>query len=235
MNKNFLNISLLLILILLLFLLALQNQLTNIEMLKFIIEVYGTFVATLLGVYISLGLTKKMDRENEEKSNRKTMLGNLKVIWSELDVNEDILKNLLEEGLKKMPRIAHQLYAQQSYLIKHAEGLKNKAFYSTMSSGAINIISEHNNIFNDLQIAYYNTELTQKGLVLSNETYRDLAVPGFALRNPDLVSSAFAILDGETAKVERTISLVKKAKKTVYDYLTANGTRFSREETLKQA
>ncbi len=205
----------------------------NNKALELIIQIYGTFIATLLGVYISLYYSRKRDRERDEKQNQKIMLGYLKVIWSELDINEDVLK-FLYEGLKTMPRIVTKLYDQISFLIEHCKGLKNKAFYGSISSGAISEISTDNDIFNNIQQAYYNTELAQNGLNLTTQAYKDLANPQFVKNLPEQEKLAFEILNKEIEKVSRTIELVEKAKKTIFNYLKKEGVTFSKQETEKQ-
>jgi hypothetical protein len=201
----------------------------NSKLLELIIQIYGSFVATLFGVYLSLYFSKKQDRQNTAEKIQQTMLGSLKVIWSELDINEEILRNL-NDGLKNMPRNITKLYEQQSYLIEHVKALKYKAFYSTMSSGAINIISNHPDIFNDLQQAYYNLEMTQNGLNLTNQAYKDLIDLKFAEQNPELVAAAFSMLYQERLKVDRTIAMIVKAKKSTSKYLKSKGVIFTIEE-----
>ena len=205
---------------------ALNNE-NDAKILETSIQIYGTFTATLFGVLLSLYITLDLNQELEKNDNLKIMLGNLKVLWSELDLDETILKQL-EDGLVSMPRVVSQLHNQTSYLIKHSINLKSKAFYATMSSGAINIISTNNEIFNDLQQAYYNIELAHGGLVLTNETFKDLAKPNFAAQSPGLVKMAFDNLDGDIDKIKRTISMVRKAKKSINSYLLKYGVVFKK-------
>lgn len=204
----------------------------NNKLLEQIIQIYGAFVATMLGVYFSLYFSRWQESEKTKKNEEQAMLGSLKIIWSELDINEDIFNNL-KSGLEDMPKISTNLYTQQSYLIKYCSGLKSKAFYATMSSGTINIIANHQNIFNALQQAYYNIELTQSGLDLTNEIYRDLADKEFAAQNPDIVRNAFDMLTKEIKKVKRTIQMISEAKKITFDYLVSKGVTFTREEKLE--
>ena len=209
---------------------VLQGQTDNSDLLKIIAETLGGLTATFSGVYLSLHISRKQDQEKEEKSANETMLGNLKVIWAELKMNEDILNHFMNDGLKKMPKIVTELFNQQTYLMSYLNGLKYVAFYSTMSSGAINIISKHVEIFNALQFAYYNTELTQNSLNTTTLTFKDYLDPVFANQNPDLVNNAFGLVNQEINKTETTIKLIKKAKDLVQSYLISNGVTFTEEE-----
>lgn len=193
------------------------------------IQAYGAFVATLFGVYISLHLSKIQEHERDERA----MLGSLKTIWSELDINGDILAQIYS-GLQNMPRIPSQLSSQQNLLITHAKGLQDRAFYATLSSGAMNVISMHNDIFNDLQQAYYNTQSAQIGLSSTNEIYEDLAKNAVFAQDPFMTNVAFNMIEKESYKFERTIAMVTKAKKSTFDYLTSKGVIFSRDEEQKQ-
>ena len=69
-----LNISLLLLSTLLLLLLTLQQQVNSLGFLKLFTELYGAFVVTFLGVYVSISYSKKLELKREEKDRKKFTL-----------------------------------------------------------------------------------------------------------------------------------------------------------------
>ena len=171
-NWSTLNISLGSILILLLLLLALQEQTTNSEILKLVTELYGAFVVTFLGVYVSISYSKKQEREKEERDTQKVYISSLKLLASELSFNEQTLSQLVE-GFTTMPRIASQYYDQYGMLLQNARKAKTDVFYSLISSGAMEEISKSDKILNDSQLALYNTIDAINGLKTSRNVFKD--------------------------------------------------------------
>lgn len=224
-----LEISLGLVLILLLLLLEYQRVNYVDKLLEFIIQIFGAFVATFLGVYFSLYYTKKQEKEKEERDSNKVFLGSLKLLWAEMDLNGKAVKNILE-GFKSMPRIVPKLYNQHIFLLEHSKSIKTNSFYGVITSGGMNEISKNDNIFNALQQAYYNMEMAINGLTLTGEIYKDF--DGIKAENvpSDIVNTMFLILDKEIDKLGRTVDFIERAKHIVFEYLSDRGVTFSEDE-----
>jgi len=115
--------------------------------LGFLIGIYGAFVATLLGVYVSLYYSREHTKEQEIKVVEKVMIGSLKMLWSELDLNKNSLENLIA-GYETMPREHENIFENYKFLSVFCGGIKFEVFYGLISSGAMNDISRNDSVFN---------------------------------------------------------------------------------------
>ena len=210
-------------------LICIVNRKEENKSLEIAIQIYGAFLATLFGVYLSLYYSKKEEKERQKYESDKILQGSLKLVWSELDLNSTTLNNLIN-GLKSMPRNLNKLYEQYNFLIESAKNIKYQTFYSLVSSSAINEICLNDDIFNPLQQAYYNTELTVNGLNISTQVFKDYADQPLNTIPSEFRTIAFNLLDKETSKVERTLKLVDKAKKVISEYLKTKGVTFKYEK-----
>lgn len=201
------------------------------EFLEMVLTIFGAFIATLFGVFLSLRYTKKHEKEKESDLNQKILLGSLKLIYSELDFNTKIIDNVIE-GLRSMPRSAGLLYDNYNLLIHESNSTKYQCFYGTISSGNMNVISQHEDIFNALQQAYYNLELTMKGLILSQEVYKDFKGIKEDAIHPEIVGRLYVILDDELTKATYAREYVMLAKGKLSDYLSSYGITFKDESNL---
>lgn len=198
----------------------------NNQIYTLIIEIYGAFVATFWGVYFSLYYSKKEEKEKEAIISKKIILGTLKLIYSELDINNIYLKNVLD-GLISMPRSLAQLYTQLSFIIDRSKGIKSNALYAAISSGDMHEISKDDLIFNAIQQAYYNIDLGLNGLSLTLNIYKDFVNIDEERIEQALKEKAVTILDKEIESIGRVIGWVKKAEKILHEYLTSQGITFT--------
>ena len=229
-NWSTLNISLGSILILLLLLLALQEQTTNSEILKLVTELYGAFVVTFLGVYVSISYSKKQEREKEERDTQKVYISSLKLLASELSFNEQTLSQLVE-GFTTMPRIASQYNHQYGMLLQTPRKPKTDVFYSLISSGAMEEISKSDKILNDSQLALYNTIDAINGLKTSRNVFKDYY--NKADIPPNFVATADGLVNQEYQKTVRALGMVTSAKEEIVRELGKHGVTFT-EEHLKE-
>jgi hypothetical protein len=223
---NPLNLSLLLIIILSTFLLIVQKQVSNLDFLKTIIELFGAFVVTFLGVYISISYTKKSDQEKEKKEREKVYIGGLKLLASELSLNEQPLIPL-SEAIDNIPDEPGKFYDNYGFLLEMTRDIKTDVFYGLVSSGAMDEISKSEDIFNKVQQAYYNTQKSINGIGLSREVFVDFANKPVATIPQDWIIMAKGIINNESLKLKRTIEMVQEAKKTIIDELGKYGVTFT--------
>ena len=230
-NKYFvvlssLNIFLSLILVLLLLLSTLQNQGGNPDFLKLITELYGAFVVTFLGVYISIRYTKKSDQEKEKNEREKIYLGGLKLLASELSLNEQPLIPL-SEALDSIPDEPDKYYDNYGFLLEMVRDVKTDVFYGLVSSGTMGEICKSESIFNKIQQAYYNVQKTINGISLSREVFKDFANISIDKISPDWIDMAKGIISNESKKLKRTITMVQDARKEIERELLEYGITFS--------
>ena len=88
--------SLSILVVYLLLLLAVQGMFSNEEFIKFTIEFAGAFTATFIGVFVSFHLSKRLDEAKEIKNDERILDSNLKLIWSELDINKLVVKAIID-------------------------------------------------------------------------------------------------------------------------------------------
>lgn len=198
------------------------------QSLSLIISVYGGFVATMLGLYVSLYYTREREKDQEKEINKKIMIGSLKLLWSELDLNSRSLKNLVK-GYTEMPKIHEALYDNFTFLSTYCEGIKFQVFYGLISSGDMNEISKKDDIFNALQQAYYNLELMLNGIKMTSLIYRDL--DSHPKPTSTDIELCWGLLEQEISKGKRTLEFVDKAKSVITDYLTEQGVTFTENRT----
>lgn len=196
------------------------------------VGIYGAFVATLLGIYISLYYTREQTKKQENRSTEKITVGALKLLWSELDLNKGSLKYLLE-GYKTLPKIDEALYENFVFLSTYGRGIKFDVFYGLISSGAMSEISKDDDIFNALQQAYYNTELMIDGIRMTEQVYKYFNDnPKKTSRDIELM---WSLLDLEIKKVERTIKMIDTAGDLLQRYLSVRGVTFSKDKENETA
>lgn len=223
------NTFLVLILVLLLLLLGLQGQTNNSDFYKLVVKLYGAFVVTFLGVYISLYYSKKQEKEKEERDAEKVYVGSLKLLASELSFNEQTLRNIIH-GFESMPKSPAQYYDQYEMLIETAEVIKTDVFYSLISSGGMEEISRYDEILNNTQLAHYNTVLAINGLKISKNVFVDYHnrtdIP------PEFIIKANTIVDQEYEKTKRAMGMVAAAKEEIVRELKRRyGATFKEEHT----
>lgn len=218
---TFTNIFLLLVLFLVLMILEYQSNSKDV-VLPIVIQLYGSFIAIFLGIYLPLAEAKKKETQEEQRR----MVASLKLIWSELDINEMVMKNVLH-GLQTMPRRIEQLYDNSLFVLNTTKDVVNGAYYGSISSGTMNKISEHDDIFNSLQQAYFNTHLTVRGLNSTAEVYKEYDHKNPATIPANLQQQAMEILDKEIEKAKSAIAFIATAKRISGEYLAKRGVTFS--------
>lgn len=234
-TENRTTLFLILILIFLFLLLAYQSEhrQKNEKVLELIFQSYGGLIATFVGIYVSINLSKQEDIKKETKRAERVLMASYKIIWSELDINEDILGITLE-GLKDMPINLVEMYSQMEFIMSHMESLKSKAFYSTFSSGAINELSLNTIIFNSLQQAYYNIELFHGSLKVLTEYYKNFRDPNYSIHFPNIKEAVKSRHQLAINNLEHALKLTAFAKKDIFDYLISKGVKFNTDEILRQ-
>jgi len=221
-----LNLSLLLILILLILLFPLQNQISNLDFLKIVIGLFGAFVVTFLGVSISFGYSKRSDQEKEKKEREKIYIGGLKLLASELSLNEQPLIPL-SEAIDNISNEPNKYYDNYGFLLEMTRDIKTDVFYGLVSSGTMNEISKSENIFNKVQQAYYNIQKTINGIGLSREVFKDFADKPIGSISQDWIDMCKGIIGNEAQKLKRTIEMVQDAKKEIIEELGKYGVTFT--------
>lgn len=211
---SLLNISLILILILALLLLELQKQTTNAEILKLGIEIYGACVATFLGVYISLSYSRKQEADKKEEDRRKVYLGALKLLASELSLNEQPLKTL-SEAISNLPPEPSKYYNNYGFLLEMTRDIKYDVFYSVIASGSMDEVSKTETIFNKVQQAYFNTIKAINGISLSREVLKDYLEVSRTPAFPVWLERITGMIEQETDKIKRAQQMVTSAKEEI--------------------
>ena len=199
-----------------------KSYISNDSFLSDIILIFGTLIATIVGVYLSFVFAEVKNRE-------RILLASLKTIYSELSFNLQTLNNLLT-GVKSMPQNLSRMYDQYLYAIKHGKNINTIAFNGLIYSGAIYEVSTDDNIFNTLQQAYYNSQLTINGLNLTADIFKEFVDHPNLLQNSEFVEDAWNIHNEEIKKIEDAIDFTEKAMKTVIDFLSTKSIRFSSGE-----
>jgi hypothetical protein len=195
-------------------LLAIQKDVANLEFLKLVTELYGAFVVTFLGVYISLFYSKKQDREKSKEDQEKVYVSSLTLLASELSLNEQPLK-ALNDAISHLPKEPNKLYENYGFLLEMTKDIKNDVFYNLISSPGMTEISRKFDIFNKVQQAYFNTIKAINGLSLSREVFLNYYDFDITIIPPELIDRASEIVNQEVAKLSRTLEMVQEAKKII--------------------
>ncbi len=204
-----------------------QSQSTPEKFLEMFISAVATLITTFVGVLASFGLSSKFEEKKENKRRQNTYNSSLKLIASELDINQLAMANVLE-GLKSMPRTLKQLHSNYQVIVEVASGAKTKAFYSLMSTSAFEEIGQRDDVFNSLQQAYYNMEMTTNGLALSQIVFKDYEVLPVLTQN--MVNKANEMIEKETNKVVNTIGFIQIARELLISKLKKAGVTFSKPD-----
>ncbi len=221
--------SLLLLVILLYLLFRIQSIVSNTDFLKILVELFGAFVVTFLGVYLSLLFSKKQQEEKNKKDNEAIYTGSLKILASELDLNKDTL-TILHQAISNIPDNVGKLYDNYEFLINMSKVVKTNAFNNLISSGGFLEISKNDEIFNKTQQAYFNMELATNGLLISQNVFADFKnIPGDKIPNEIKVHS-MGIVKKEKDKIRRSLIMVKNAKLQIIKELKNFGVVFKNEK-----
>lgn len=229
-NKGFivwypLNMSLALILVLLLLFLALQGQSGNSDMLRLVTELYGAFVVTFLGVYISISYSKKQESEREEKDRENIYLGALKLLASELDLNEQPLKTL-SQAIYNVPNEPEKYYDNYGFILEMTRDVKSDVFYSLIASGSMDEVNKSEVIFNKVQQAYYNTSKAINGIGLTREVLKDYEINSRLPTFSQWLAMVSGMIKQEADKVKRAQEMVTSAKEEIVKELNKFGVTF---------
>lgn len=232
-GRSPLNLSLFLIIILLILLLILQKQISSSNFLHVVIELFGAFVVTFMGVYISINYTKKSDQEKERKEREKVYVGGLKLLASELRLNEQLLPPL-NDTIDTIPDNPDKYYDNYGFILEMAHGIKTDVFYNLISSGTIHEISRSDDIFNKVQQAYYNIQGSINGISLSRKVFEDFADKPINTIPQSLIDMAKGIINNESQKLKRTIEMVRVAREEIEKELSAEyGVTFTNEFSIR--
>lgn len=169
-------------------------------------ELVGSFIVTFLGVYISFTYAKKQEADKEKRDAESAYVSALKLLASELSLNEEPLK-ILAQALADIPEAPTMYYENFGFLIEMTKDIKSDVFYSLIASGALEQISRSDAIFNGLQQTYYNLFKTINGLALTREVFHNLQI------EPQQIILTANKFKAETlAKVGRTTALLESTK-----------------------
>ena len=178
-----------------------------------------------MGVSISFSYSKKSDQEKEREEREKIYIGGLKLLASELSLNEQPLMPL-SEAIDDIPDEPGKYYDNYGFLLEMTRDIKAEVFYSLVSSGTMDEISKSEDIFNKIQQAYYNTQKTINGIGLSREVFKDFADKPVASIPQDWIDMAKGIINNESQKLKRTIEMVKDARIAIEKELKKYGVVF---------
>lgn len=220
-----LNISLVLILILLLLFFALQKQSGNTDMLRLITELYGAFIVTFLGVYTSISHSKKQEKEKEEKDKTKVYLGALKLLASELSLNEQPLKTL-SQAIYNIPPEPSKYYDNYGFILEMTKDIQTDVFYNIIASGSMNEVSKSETIFNKVQQAYFNTSKAINGISLSREIFKDYEANSKLPSFPQWLTMINGMIKQEGDKVKKAQEMITSAKEEIIRELSKYGVTF---------
>lgn len=220
-----LSTSLSILVVYLLVLLSAQGMFSNEEFAKFIIEFAGAFTATFIGVFASFHLSKRFDEEKETKNNERILNSNLKLIWSELDINKLVIKAIVD-GIESLPQNVTEYHECYKMLIKHSNSLKTGMFYGSVASGAMDEIAKKDDIFNALQQAYYNLNIGISGLIVSQEMFKDYRKKDLQAIHPTdtIILKEFAVK--ELDKMKGIVEFITTAQDNIEKYLEPKGIVF---------
>jgi hypothetical protein len=188
----------------------LQLHLESGDFLKLIAELAGSFVVTFFGVLLSFNYSKKLDHTNDFHRREKIYRYSLKSVASELIFNNQCLQ-ILQSAIIDIPRNPDKLYRHYGLLISIANDIKFDVFNGLIASGAMEEVSDKDEIFNKIQAAYYNLYKSINGLKVSSEVFIDY--DGVDLDKIPLswIEMAYGIVDKETEKLCRTNEMTKDA------------------------
>ena len=208
---NLLTLSLLLILVLLLLLWFLQCQISVSEWLKTITELFGAFVVTFLGVSISLSYSKKSDQDKEKNERERIYLSGLKLLFSELSLDEQHL-SVISEAIDTIPDKPEKNYNNFGFLMEMGRTIRTNVFYNLISSGGMDELNKDDELFSKIQMAYYNLQKAIDGISLSREMFKDfsnLPINTIPIKN---IMEMKEIIRQESQKIKDSLEMIKIAK-----------------------
>ena len=217
--------SLSILVVYLLLLLAVQGMFSNEEFIKFTIEFAGAFTATFIGVFVSFHLSEMLDEAKEIKNDERILDSNLKLIWSELDINKLVVKAIID-GIESLPQNITEYYECYKMLIKHSNSIKTGMFYGSVASGAMDEIAKKDDIFNALQQAYYNLNIGISGLIVSQEMFKDYRKKDLQTIHPTDLIILKELVVKESNKMKGVIEFITTAQNNIEKYLNAKGVTF---------
>lgn len=212
--------------ILLIFLLIYQRGAETQKFDEMVMMLIGTAIVTFLGVYLSFRLTASEERKREDERKEKNYTNGLKLIYSELTINEEAI-DILSRALKAMPDAPGLFYENYTFLMEMSKGVRTKNFDNLIGSDSMNEIISNDEVINCIQQAYYNIEKAVSGLALSREVFIMLKD-----KNPqniplEMIQNAKNIISKEAGKTDSTLELIKKAEKRLLDELTLRKVTFT--------
>lgn len=196
-----------------------------------IVTIYGDFVATVIGVYWSIYLTNIKAHEDDQKNREAILLGSLKLLYSELDINEMNLESVAE-ALRVMPLKITEFFGNFTLLEPVILGLKTQAFYGVISSGDMREITTEVDIFNPIQQAYFNMDLFKSGFVTAKIIFKE-----FKNDTPYITvyerNQCLSTLNNVKENIDKILKIIKIAKGTTAQFLIKKGTKISVDKVIK--
>jgi hypothetical protein len=211
-----------LILLLILEVLFLAYLIFPVPIIEMIVIIYGGFVATLAGVYWSLYLSKKNEETKDIKLSKKRFLGSLKLIHNELEIDgriaQILVKNLsaIEPNLKYIP-------SQFKDIKKTSLLIKTNAYYGVISSGGMDEISNHDDVFNSIQKAYHNLNLAIATLETGESVLSSVSVYDNTPDAQKILEGAMEFLNGELETFKNNYNNIHAAILLMKKYFEENG------------
>ena len=195
------------------------------KVVEIIVTFWGGFVATLIGVYLSLLVTTEQSKHAEKRKKHSILLSSLKLIYSELDINEMNLQ-MIQETLDDYESDIASYYDDFTMLNTTLSTLKDKAFYGLIASGSMEEITTIPKIYNSIQQAYFNMGLTVNGFNATRLIFK-----GFKNSKKSITAKEKEMcinqLELFKKRLSSQIGIIIRAKKEITTFLIKNNVSIS--------
>jgi len=198
---------------------------------EIIVTIYGGFIATLIGVYWSFHLSTQQAEADKKKERKRVLLASLKLILSELDVNEMNLKDV-RQALDTMPQQVNTFYDSFTMLQTIVSSLKSQAFYGSIFSGDMREITNESKIFNAIQQAYFNMELSISAFNTVTFSFKSYSEVRDSNLSEDDKNQCQKNITNTKNNLDRLLVIVNKAKQEVKSYLENHGIKIGLDKEI---
>lgn len=192
---------------------------TNIvSTLNLFLQVFGGFVATLFGVYISLTLTNKEESRKEDIESKIYLNESLKIILNEIAFNNQMLTLALKMLDKKSTK-AFLILDDFNDALFPIKNTKDRAYYTLIGSNKFIHISKDLDLLNILSASYDNTKITINQVGMGRNILKN-----YKLKKDDKKELEYFvnILDMSLAQIKGQIKINKKAIKKIKSILKSS-------------
>lgn len=140
--------------------------------LNIVLQIFGGFIATLFGVYLSLHLTNKEEYMRKQADSLQKLINALLLISDDISFkkfNYEIIKKVLDKNQPNSYLIRDDFAFIQPIL----KGIDNQIFFSIVASGDFLEISKNDTLTYNIQLAYSNTTYCSTKLINEWEYFDD--------------------------------------------------------------